>query len=94
MATDIIAIRKYDVVFILSIKLALNLLREITANYRTSYEFWTLSVTRCFAWNDLPPSLHCITDSKRFRKHLKTHYFNRPFVDTLLCMSGQLCITG
>jgi len=35
------------------------------------------------AWNDLPPSLHCITDSKRFRKHLKTHYFNRTFVDTL-----------
>jgi len=23
------------------------------------------------AWNDLPPSLHCITDSKRFRKHFK-----------------------
>jgi len=35
------------------------------------------------AWNDLPLSLHCITDSKRFRKHLKTHYFNRTFVDTL-----------
>jgi len=35
------------------------------------------------AWNDLPPSLHCITDLKRFRKHLKTHYFNRTFVETL-----------
>jgi len=35
------------------------------------------------AWNDLPPSLHCITDSKPFRKHLKTHYFNRTFVNTL-----------
>jgi len=23
------------------------------------------------AWNDLPPSLHCITDPKRFRKRLK-----------------------
>jgi len=23
------------------------------------------------AWNDLPPLLHCISDSKRFRKHLK-----------------------
>jgi len=45
------------------------------------------------AWNELPPSLHCFTDSKRFRKHLKTHYFNRTFVDTLLCMSGQLCRT-
>jgi len=46
------------------------------------------------AWNDLPPSLHCITDTKRFRKHLKTLYFNRTFVDTLKCMSGQLCKTG
>jgi len=30
---------------------------------------------------------------ERFRKHLKTHYFNHTFVDTN-CMSGQLCITG
>jgi hypothetical protein len=35
------------------------------------------------AWNDLPSSLHCITDSKLFRKQLKTHYFNRTFVDIL-----------
>jgi len=35
------------------------------------------------ALNDLPPSLHCITDSKCFRKHLKAHYFNHTFVDTL-----------
>jgi len=35
------------------------------------------------ACNDLPPSLHCITDSKRFRKHFKTHYFNRTFADIL-----------
>jgi len=46
------------------------------------------------AWNDLPPSLHCKTDSKRFRKHIKTHYFNRTFIGILQCMSGQLSKTG
>jgi len=35
------------------------------------------------AWNDLTPSLHCITYSKRFRKQLKTRYFNSTAVDTL-----------
>jgi len=32
-----------------------------------------LSYASPLAWNDLPQSLHGITDSKRFRKHLKTH---------------------
>jgi len=48
---------------------------------RTEIGKRALSYAGPLAWNDLPPSLHCITDSKRFRKHLQTHYFNRTFVD-------------
>jgi len=61
---------------------------------RTEISKRAFSYAGPLAWNDLPQSLHCITDSKRFRKHLKTHYFNRTFVDTLLCMSGQLSKIG
>ena len=32
------------------------------------------------AWNTLPSSLHNITDSKQFRKQLKTLYFTRAFI--------------
>jgi len=31
------------------------------------------------AWNSLPPSLHELTNTVTFRKHLKTHLFTRAF---------------
>jgi len=48
----------------------LNILSRVVALRSASVRYHT-PVAGPLAWNDLPPSLHCITDSKRFSKHLK-----------------------
>jgi len=49
----------------------LNTLSRVVALRSASVRYYT------------PVISHCIIDSKRFRKHIKTHYSNRIFVDTL-----------
>jgi len=58
-----------------------NTTQYIKPRCRTEFGKRAFSHAGSLAWKDLPPSLHCITDSKRFRKHLKIH-FNRIFVET------------
>jgi len=51
---------------------------------RTAISERAFSYTRPHAWKALPPSLHTITDSKQFRKQLKTCYFSREFCDNVM----------